>query len=55
LLETGLQFDNLVRINYLNVAHFGVGAAVFYRWGGLNEGQWKKNFVPRFAVKFLFG
>lgn len=55
LLESGIQFDNLIRINYLNFAHLGAGAALFYRWGGLNEGKWTKNLIPRFAVKFLFG
>ncbi|MBU6342905.1 MAG: hypothetical protein KGS48_15535, partial [Bacteroidetes bacterium] len=53
LMESGIQFDNLVRINYLNVAHFGVGAALFYRYGGLDNGKWTKNLFPRFAVKFV--
>jgi hypothetical protein len=55
LLESGIQFDNLIRVNYLNFAHLGAGAAIFYRWGGLNEGKWTKNLIPRFAVKFIFG
>ena len=55
LLESGLQLDNLLRFNYLNFAYLGVGGAVFYRWGGLDSGAWKQNFVPRLSMKFTFG
>ncbi|MFM7487504.1 MAG: DUF5686 family protein [Cytophagales bacterium] len=31
--ESGTGFNNLLRFNYANVAYFGLGAAVFYRYG----------------------
>jgi len=31
--ESGTGFNNLLRFKYANVAYFGLGAAVFYRYG----------------------
>lgn len=55
LLESGVQIDNLLLFKYFNIAHVGLGGAVFYRWGGLDTGDWKRNFVGRLALKFTFG
>jgi hypothetical protein len=55
LLETGLQLDHLLRFNYINIAYIGVGGAVFYRWGGLDTGNWRRNWAPRVSVKMSFG
>lgn len=41
--ESGLRLDNLIRLNYVNFAHLGMGGAVFYRWGALHSAQWQKN------------
>lgn len=32
-IESGLQLDNLIKINYLNLADIGFGTAIFYRYG----------------------
>lgn len=53
LLESGIQIDNLLRLNYLNVAHLGLGGAVFYRWGGLKAENWKDNLTFRATVRFV--
>jgi hypothetical protein len=55
LLETGVLIDNLVKVNYVNAATLGIGGALFYRWGGLDQGVWNKNLVPRLSLKFNFG
>jgi hypothetical protein len=52
LLESGLQLDNLVRFNYLNVAYLGIGGAVFYRWGGLQAERWQDNLSFRATMRF---
>lgn len=31
--ESGLQIDNILRMNYVNVAYLGFGVGVFYRYG----------------------
>lgn len=54
LLESGIQLDNLVLLNYLNVAKLGLGAAVFYRWGGLHSTAWQKNTTVRATMRFVF-
>ena len=51
LLESGIRLDDLVRLNYVNAANLGLGGAVFYRWGGLSEANWRKNFVPRLVLR----
>lgn len=33
LYESGLQIDNIIRFNYLNVAYMGFGAGAYYRYG----------------------
>jgi hypothetical protein len=48
--ESGLQLDNLLKVNYINVAHLGVGAAVFYRWGGLESRNWRENTAVRLTL-----
>jgi hypothetical protein len=51
LLETGIRLDNLLQFNYLNFARFGIGTAVFYRWGGLRAESSKSNVVLRLALR----
>lgn len=53
--ESSIRFDNLLRFNYVNVGHIGMGAALFYRWGGLDYGKWNKNIAPRLALRFILG
>ena len=51
LLESGIQLDNLLRVNYVNIAYLGLGGAVFYRWGGLSDSDWEKNISLRLTLK----
>lgn len=51
LLESGLQLDKLLRINYYNFAHFGLGGAIFYRWGGLQADKWSDNLSFRATLR----
>lgn len=53
LLESGIQLDNLLRLNYLDLAHIGIGGAVFYRWGGLKAENWKDNLTFRATLRFV--
>ncbi len=53
LLESGVQLDNLLRLNYVNIAHLGLGGAVFYRWGGLKADKWQDNFSFRLSLRFV--
>jgi hypothetical protein len=52
--ESGVRLDNLLRFNYVNFYHIGVGVATFYRWGYLQSKRWEKNIRPRLALKLEF-
>lgn len=54
LFESGLQVDNLLRLNYFNITHIGLGGALYYRWGGLQEPSWRDNVSARLALKMQF-
>jgi hypothetical protein len=45
LFETGLQLDNLVKFNYLNVAYLGLGAGAFMRYGPYAAGTFGQDAV----------
>lgn len=51
IFESGLRMDNVIRMNYFNIAHIGFGGAVFLRWGKYAEQEWTKNFSWRLAIK----
>lgn len=51
-METGLQLDNLVKINYLNVGYIGIGAGVYYRYGAYELPETKDNAVYKFSLSF---
>ena len=50
LIESGLILDNLLKINYLNFANIGLGAAVFYQWG-TEIASWH-SFNPKISFRF---
>ncbi len=50
LIESGLILDNLLKINYINFGNFGLGAAVFYRWGTNLSSI--KHLNPRLSLRF---
>jgi Family of unknown function (DUF5686)/CarboxypepD_reg-like domain len=49
LLESGIVLDNLLRINYLNFAYFGIGFGTYYRWGYQASSNWRDNMSIRFS------
>lgn len=53
LLESGVQLDNLIRLNYVNIGYLGFGAAVFYRWGGLHSADWQENVIVRATMRLV--
>lgn len=50
-LEAGVVVDNIIRINYLNVAWLGFGVGAYYRYGAHHlPGGWSKNTAWRLSV-----
>ena len=52
LFESGLQLDNLVKTNYLNVSYLGFGAGMFYRYGPYAEPAFGDNLAFTFSMTF---
>ena len=54
LFESGLILDNLLTLNYLNFANFGIGGAFYYRWGNeLTKGNYWQVLNPRLSFKII--
>ncbi|MEZ5039143.1 MAG: DUF5686 family protein [Saprospiraceae bacterium] len=54
-MEAGLVVDNILRVNYLNVAWIGVGVGGYYRYGAQQlGGAWKENTALRLSVSLDF-
>lgn len=51
-IESGLQIDNIVRINYFNVAYLGLGGGINYRYGAYHLPELKDNFA--YTISFIF-
>lgn len=51
-METGLQVDNILKMNYLNVGYLGFGAGVFYRYGDYAYSKTNDNIAFKFTVSF---
>lgn len=52
--ESGIGFQNLIRLNYLDIAYFGIGTDLFYRSGAYAFTKTSDNFVVRFNFDFTF-
>lgn len=52
LYETGLQIDNLVRLNFHNVGYFGFGIGGYYRYGPYALNRATDNMA--FKISFMF-
>ncbi|MFT6849988.1 MAG: hypothetical protein ACJATA_000794 [Sphingobacteriales bacterium] len=48
--ESGIQFQNLIKFNYLNLAYLGLGTGIFYRWGPYSH----ENYQDNISVKVTF-
>ena len=51
-METGLQVDNIVKINYMNIGYLGVGAGMFYRYGEYALQETTENLAFKFTATF---
>lgn len=51
-METGLQLDNLLKVNYMNVGYLGLGAGVYYRYGEYELPESKDNLVYKLSLSF---
>ena len=51
-MESGLQIDQLLKLNYLDVGYIGFGMGGFYRYGPYQLPNSKDNFVLKFSVTF---
>ena len=50
--ESGLQLQNLVKLNYLNVAYLGFGFGAFYRWGHYSSSSSMENLALKISINF---
>lgn len=53
-IESGIGLNNLIRGNYANVAHWGIGGAVFYRYGAYQLAKQEDNLTWRLNFSFSF-
>ena len=53
-LESGIGLNNILRANYVNVAYWGFGGAVFYRYGPYQFAQPNDNVFWRLTVQLGF-
>jgi hypothetical protein len=54
IFESGLILDNLLTINYINFANFGIGGGIYYRWGTeLTKDNWQQTLNPRLSFKIF--
>jgi len=48
--ESGIQIDNLIKLNYFDIAYLGFGAAVFYRYGYYSFDKIADNFAFKLSI-----
>jgi len=53
-VESGLGIDNLLRYKYANIAYYGVGAGVFYRYGPYQLPNSSDNVFLKMTLSFTF-
>lgn len=51
-MESGLQVDNLLKMNYMNVGYIGLGAGIYYRYGEYELPESKNNLVYKLSLSF---
>lgn len=51
-LESGLQIDNILKRNYLNIGYLGIGGSVFYRYGAYSLPEFKNNIALKLSITF---
>ncbi|WP_445458203.1 DUF5686 family protein [Flavobacterium sp. HNIBRBA15423] len=51
-VESGLQIDNILKTNYLNIGYLGIGGSAFYRYGAYALPEFKDNIALKLSVTF---
>lgn len=51
-LESGLLVPNIIRFNYVDIAHYGIGAGVFYRYGPYQFQKQSDNVLFKIMLMF---
>ena len=51
-IESGLQVDHLLRIEYADAGYVGLGFGAFYRYGANQFRSWEDNIALKFALTF---
>ena len=51
-MEMGLQVDKILKMNYLDIGYFGLGAGIYYRYGAYENPNTKDNLVYKFSATF---
>ncbi|MDX2283308.1 MAG: DUF5686 family protein [Bacteroidia bacterium] len=52
--ESGLQVQDLIRTEYVNIGYLGLGIAGFWRYGPYAGATWRENGVLRLALSFSY-
>jgi hypothetical protein len=50
--ESGIQLDNILRVNYVNIAYLGFGCGVYYRYGAYAYSSYADNLVYKLSLTF---
>ena len=50
--ETRLRVDNIIKLNYLNIAYIGLGTGIYYRYGPYSYPNPADNLVLKFSLSF---
>lgn len=53
-METGLQLDNIIKMNYVNTGYMAFGAGVYYRYGAYSLPEFNDNLAFKFTFNFTF-
>ena len=50
--ESGLQIDNIIKINILNISYMGLGVGAYYRYGPYSYINYKDNLAVKFSITY---
>ena len=53
-LESGLQLDHILKVNYVNLGYLGIGAGAFYRHGAYAYDSFNDNLAIKLTAAFTF-
>ena len=52
LFESGIIIDQILRLNYVNIAYIGLGGGIFYRYGPYQLPNQKDNLAFKISINF---